>query len=181
MSNPLYSCLVSDPGFPPEPAARAAGPPKTATPGQYRRDLPGHASEQVPMTPPRGIIFRIWSTEIPEPLIGGIGEDRLIRHRFAQTAGVGYRARSGPNPDAVCTAVVRPNTGSIRPGEHSGLARRPNSGNMDRPWCRRCDLPFIAAGTRSGAQIGKRHGFCSCAAFQVRAQGPLARFHELRQ
>ena len=71
MSNPLYSCMVSDPSFPPEPSACAVGPPKSTTPGQYRRELPGHASEQVLMGPPRGVIFRIWSTEMLEALIGG--------------------------------------------------------------------------------------------------------------
>ena len=88
MSNPLYSCLVSDPSFPPGPVARAAGPPQSAKPGQYHRDLPAHASEQVPMGPPRGVIFRIWSIEMPERLIAGIDDDRLIRRRFAQAAGV---------------------------------------------------------------------------------------------
>ena len=159
----------------------AAGPPKSATPGQYRRDVPGHASEQVPMEPLRGVIFRIWSTRMSEPLMAGIGQDRLISHRFAQAAGDGCGLACTRHPDAVCTAVVRLNARSIRPGAHSGLARKPNSGNMDRPWCRRCDLPprQLARGQEHRSENGT--GLAPAPAFEVRAQGLLARFHELRQ
>jgi hypothetical protein len=47
--------------------------------------------------------------------------NRVIAHRLARTAGDGCRARSPPNPDTACTAVVLPTHRSIRHMSIAGL------------------------------------------------------------
>lgn len=179
MSNPLYSCMVSDPSFPPEPSACAVGPPKSTTPGQYRRELPGHASEQVPMGPPRGVIFRIWSTEMLEALIG-----RPAKIASSLTALLGPQALDSGLAQARIRIARAPRSfGPIQrqPGPASTAGLR--DGQTLATWIAldAADVPRTAAGARSGAKIGKRHGFCSCAAFRGSRTGLLARLLELRQ
>jgi len=124
MSNPLYSGVVSDP----DNLLRGC---QTGHTNQYHRDLPCHASEQLPDLASGLWYFRIWSTEMRWPRAG--------------------RGRRGsPHPLPLCSARRRrtpgfrdaksaaraprrslANPGQCRPAQHSGLAQRPNSGNMD--------------------------------------------------
>jgi hypothetical protein len=115
MSNPLNSSVVSDPSFPLQPAARAAGPPDRATPGQYRRDLPGHASEQLLMEPPAVVFLGYGQRKYRERERGGIGQDRLICRRLAQTAGRGLAYSK------ICTAAILPDAGLSRGVNTVGL------------------------------------------------------------
>ena len=128
---------------------------------------------------------------------GGHFSDMVNRN--ARTADSRDRRRS-PHPSALCSDGRRSIAGSlgpisgcrvhcgrsaahgaIRPGGHSGLARRPNSGNMERPWCRRRDLPSQQLARDQEHRLESGTGFAPAPAFQVRAQGLLARCHELRQ
>ncbi len=145
MSNPLHSSSVSDPAFPLEPDARAEGR-KSSTHGQYRRDLPGHASEQLPMKSPADGIFRIWSTERLRSRARSSGRGTTASFVTAllrwQAADAGDGDRLAHSQIRLPRALRQPCRAPGQSGRarHSGLARRPNSGNMDWPWWRRFDV-----------------------------------------
>jgi hypothetical protein len=181
MSNPLHSCLLSDPRFPSEPAACAAGPPISATPGQYRRDQPRHASEQVPMGPLRGAIFRIWSTETPGPRLAGSAEIAssvaALLSRQATDGGLTHIRIWMPR----APRPLGPNTGQSRRANTAGL----RGGQTLATW--------IALG---GADVSSLHSswrairspdrkaarvLLVCRFSKFVHKGLLARFHELRQ
>jgi len=176
MSNPLYSCMVSDQSSPP-PRRRAARP---VTPTSITATCLITQASSFPIGPQACGIF-------------GYGQPKCIGLE------PGGDRRGSPHPLPLCSARRRltqdlldltsvpraprrspANAGQCCPAQHSGLARRPNSGNMHCPGAsaRRC---FNSADARSGAKSGSGTGLALDLPFRVRAQGRLARFHASRQ
>jgi hypothetical protein len=118
----------------PESDAHAAGPPDPASIAATRPLTQASRSR----SRPRRLVFFGYGQ--PECFDHAPSGDRLLPRRLAQAVSVGPPGSLTAKLDHA-QATARSAGPGQSSGRHGGLAPRPNSGNMRRPWCGTFEVP----------------------------------------